>query len=89
MPYHLLAIQSMMADDRFSRSKFNLFSTAGLIEKIDKPKIQEGIDKTIYNVKTDKKQTKLEEKVQKSITDYLQYVVVLLNVLIFILTIMM
>ena len=78
MPYHLLAIQSMMTDDKFSRSKLNLFSTAGLIEKIDKPQIHEDMAKTIHTVKPDNKQTKLEEKVQKSIPDYLQYVVVLL-----------
>ena len=89
MSYHLLAIQSMMTDDKFSRSKLNLFSTAGLIEKIDKPQIHEDMAKTIYTVKPDNKQTKLEEKVQKSIPDYLQYVVVLLTVLIFILSIMM
>lgn len=88
MPYHLLAIQSMMADDKFSRSKLNLFSTAGLIEKIDNPQILEDMARTIYTIKPDNKQTKLEKKAQKSIPNFLQYIVVLITVLIFILSIM-
>jgi hypothetical protein len=89
MPYHLLAIQSMMADDRFSRSKFNLFSTAGLIEKIDEPQIQEDMAKKEDTVKPEKKQTKPAEKVQESKPNNLQNVVIFITILIFILSIMM
>jgi hypothetical protein len=59
MPYHLLSIQSIMVDDKFSRSNMNLFSTAGLIEKIEAPQVEE---KTIQ--KEDKVRTK--KKIKKS-----------------------
>jgi len=75
----LLSIQSIMVDDKFSRSNMNLFSTAGLIEKIEAPQVEE---KTIQ--KEDKVRTK--KKIKKSKIIDLHNVVVLLTTIIILLS---
>ena len=81
MPYHLLAIQSIMVDDKFSQSNMNLFSAAGLIEKIEAPQIEE---KTIQQ--KDKVKPKKKKKVNKRKSFDLQNVVVVLTTIIILLS---
>lgn len=81
MPYHLLAIQSIMVDDKFSQSNMNLFSAAGLIEKIEAPQIEE---KTIQQI--DKVKPKKKKKVKKRKSFDLQNVVVVLTTIIILLS---
>lgn len=81
MPYHLLAIQSIMVDAKFSQSNMNLFSAAGLIEKIEAPQIEE---KTIQQI--DKVKPKKKKKVNKRKSFDLQNVVVVLTTIIILLS---
>ncbi|MBC8322784.1 MAG: hypothetical protein H8E70_04390 [Candidatus Marinimicrobia bacterium] len=81
MPYHLLAIQSIMVDAKFSQSNMNLFSAAGLIEKIEAPQIEE---KTIQQ--KDKVKPKKKKKVNKRKSFDLQNVVVVLTTIIILLS---
>ncbi len=81
MPYHLLAIQSILFDDKFSQSNMNLFSAAGLIEKIEAPQIEE---KTIQQI--DKVKPKKKKKVNKRKSFDLQNVVVVLTTIIILLS---
>ena len=86
MPYHLLSIQSIMVDDKFSRSNMNLFSTAGLIEKIEAPQVEEKTIQKEDKVRKKKKESRKKKKIKKSKTIDLHNVVVLLTTIIILLS---
>jgi len=86
MPYHLLAIQSILFDDKFSRSNMNLFSSAGLIEKIEAPQIEEKTIQQKDKVKTKIKESGKKKKVKKRKSFDLQNVVVVLTTIIILLS---
>ncbi len=89
MPYHLIAIQSIMIDDKFNRSNMNLFSVAGLIEKIDEPQIEEKTIQKEDKVKIQKKESRKNNKIKKSKKIDLQNVVVVLTTIIILLSLAM
>jgi len=86
MPYHLVAIQSMLIDDKFTGSGMNLFSAAGLIEKIEVPQVaEEKVDK-IDPTQRDKKETKKQQKKKKRKPVDLQNVIVFITTAIIVLS---
>lgn len=86
MPYHLIAIQSLMLDEKFSRSNMNLFSAAGLIEKIEAPQIEEKTIQKEDKVKPNQKEKSKKKKTKKSKTIDLQNIVVVLTTIIILLS---
>ena len=86
MPYHLLTIQSMMVDDTFSSSKMNLFSAAGLIEKIEEPEVVEEKTKEIETGKPGKKAFPKQKKKIKHKPIDLQNIVVFITTTIIVLS---
>lgn len=89
IPYHLLAIQSMLNDEKFCKSDLNLFSATGLIEKIDKQQIQQVEVEQKDLEKKKIKQVEKDEKDKNRKQLNLQYLVVFITVLIFLLSFLM
>ncbi len=86
MPYHLLAIQSMLVDDTFNRSKMNLFSAAGLIEKIEETEVTEEKTKQIETGEPGKKVSPKHKKKKKQKPIDLQNIVVFITTAIIVLS---
>ena len=84
MSNHLLSIQSLFVDNSFSRSKMNLFSAAGLIEKIEAPQVEEEKSENITNELHQDKKSKGVKKKNKQ--NYLEKAVMFLTTVIIILS---